>query len=199
MLTPLSPPVPDSELAQAIQDAIETERREWSAVKHGRRRQSPLFGFVRVLRQFPPCDGLTGQAVLNKVLATLKHTTTTLNELFPYTEDPAVDFLYAWRKSKMIGMFARAVSDADAQPRPITHTISPTYTRFLRICQQLQRRKGAEPFILSVSTFAATLDVDRRTITRYKLQAEADGLLTMVSPGSRLTHTAGRYHYANVP
>jgi hypothetical protein len=182
-------------LIEAIRLATEVEHREWCAVQHGRRQQSPLWAFCRELRQCPELADLDGKAALTKVRATLNHTGASLEDLLPDCKDAAIDFLTVWRHTDLIGSFAAAVRAADNEPEPIAHAISVKYTRFCRVCAQLQRGKGDEPIILAVAAFAEALGVDRRTIARYKQQAEADGLLVLVAPAEHQAHKAARYRY----
>jgi hypothetical protein len=158
-----------------------------------------LFGFCRVLRGRPEFGGLEAKAALAKVRVTLKLHGTSLDELFPECDDTAIYFLSGWKHTDLIGLLIRAVRSADAEPQPSQHAVSAGYSRFCLICKHLQLVKGSEPFILAVETFAAILRVDRRTITRYKRQAEDEGLLKLASPANHLNHIAAQYKYSHVP
>jgi hypothetical protein len=182
-------------LIEAIREAAKIEAREFRSVRKGRRSQSPLWAFCRELRADPQLHDLDGMAALTKVRDALRWSGTSLDALFPDCDDPAIDFLAAWRRTDKIGSFAAAVRAADNHPEPIAHTISIGYSRFCRVCAELQRRKGGEPIILAVAVFADALGVDRRTITRYKEQAEADGRLVLVAPAEHQAHRAARYRY----
>lgn len=183
-------------MIEAICLAAEVERSEWRSVQHGRRKQSPLWAFCRELRQEPKLHDLEDKAALAKVRDALRQSGTSLDALWPDCDDPAIDFLAAWRHTDKIGSFAAALRAADSEPERIAHTISIGYSRFCGLCAQLQRRKGCEPIILSVEAFASALGVDRRTISRYKQQAEVDGLLVLVAPAEHRAHSAARYRYA---
>jgi hypothetical protein len=185
----------DQSLIAAIREAAKIEGREWRGVRKGRRSQSPLWAFCRELRSDPQLHDLDGMAALAMVRDALRRAGTSLDALFRDCDDPAIYFSAAWHHTEMIGSFAAAVRAADNQPEPIAHAISIGYSRFCRVCAQLQRRKGCEPIILSVAVFADALGVDRRTITRYKEQAEADGRLVLVAPAEHQAHRAARYRY----
>jgi hypothetical protein len=182
-------------LIEAIYHAVETERREWAAVKRGRRGQSQLFGFARELRKCSTFDSLDDKTALTLVCNQLKQAGSALDTEFSDCDDAAVSFVCAWRASDQCGLFERAVRAADAEPELIQHPLSPRYTRFIRICKHLQLAKGAEPFILDGRTFAQTLGVSKPMMTKYRRQAESDGLLRLVTPGNYLEHRSARCIY----
>jgi len=195
VLTPLGPP--DQQIIDEIYQAAAIERKEWSAVKHGRRKQSPLFAFCRELRRRSDFDGLNAKAALAKVRAALQQSTTTLDKLFADHEQVPMLMLRAWKMVKTcgIGKLDAAFRKADAEPQPKAHEVSPEYTRFVGACRHLQKLSGASPFILSIEIFAQKLGVSNRTVTNYKRQAAEDGLLLLVSEGSFKDHHAARYRY----
>lgn len=198
MSTPKTHPTPPPgchPIPEFLHQAIEAERQEWQAVKTGRLRQSPLFGFCRVLRARPEYGGLEAEAALAKVGADLKLCGTSLEELFPDCEDPVIYFAEGWKNTNLIGMLDRALCEADIE-QACTGTLKSTkYTRFVLTAKHLQLRKGSEPFILSVDAFAKKMGVSKQMISIYRRQAEADCFLKMVVPGDHGSHRAARYIY----
>jgi hypothetical protein len=196
VLTPLEPPLPDPHgLIELIYEAAEIDRKEWAAVKHGRRRQSPLYAFARELRRCPEIGDADDKPALAMVCAALQQTGTTLDALFPYSPDPAIHFLQGWKNSSQVGMFELAVYEADREPEAIAHTASMKYTRFLRICKHLQLNKDDDSIIVAVRPFAATLGVTPQMVSLYIRQGMDDGLLVPVEPANHRQHRAARYKY----
>ncbi len=95
----------------------------------------------------------------------------------------------------MIGMFEAAVRAALSEPEPITHAVSPKYTKFIAICRNLQQRKADQPIILSVRSFGTALAVSEQMVSLYIRRATRDGLLRLAVAASYPKHRAARYHF----
>ncbi|MBB6428851.1 bifunctional DNA primase/polymerase [Algisphaera agarilytica] len=108
------------------------------------------------------------------------------------------DFVESWPKVKHpagTGPFAEAVSRAKQAPNPpeAEEFDSPSTKLLLRICRELQRQAGDEPFYLACRTAAQAISINHNSASRLLKMFTADGLLELVAKNT--THRATRYRY----
>lgn len=115
------------------------------------------------------------------------------------------DFVYGWKRVKWPKgiVLGRAVQTAreDTENPPEAQDYEDSRTRLLvRVCWQLQRVHGGEPFYLSLRTAGEILDVSHTAAAKKLEMLMADGLLAIASAHTRRLATCYRYinqHEAN--
>lgn len=124
-------------------------------------------------------------------------------------EDTWAEFVYAWPRVKypkgtgpMPDILKRA--DASDVPSVAAGYDSPDTHRLIKLCRELQRASGDEPFFLSCRMAADLLGIDRDTAWRRLKALVADRILKVIAPGTktratRYLYLAGRRMKAEAP
>jgi hypothetical protein len=117
-------------------------------------------------------------------------------------EETWIDFLRAWRPgaikyAKGTEPMSQMMDAAVASEAPdVARDYDEAKCRLLvALCRELQRAVGTAPFYLSARKAGRLLDVDHTTAWRWLYLLENDGILEVVTRGSKQTQKASRYRY----
>jgi hypothetical protein len=67
--------------------------------------------------------------------------------------------------------------------------------RLVLLCRALQRYHGDRPFYLSCQRAGSVIGTDKQAAGKRLNMLEADGVIKLVSKGSRATHKASEFYY----
>lgn len=194
----VTPTPPDSNLAgsdpriiQLVEEAIQT-----TLPKVVGSRNRCIFEFARALMaisEFAEADAVSLKPFVRRWHATALPVIGTK----PF-DDTWSEFVYGWGRVKFpkgSGALAQALAAADASPDPpeAEQYDAPDTRRLIRLCRELQRHAGNEPFYLSCGSAATLLGTDKMTAWRRLQMLIGDRLITVV-----ILHTnkdATRYRY----
>lgn len=120
----------------------------------------------------------------------------------PAFEETWIDFVRGWSRVKfpkgtepMAKSFADAL-DSDDPPEAAALGYDGEQVRLLaRLCRELQRSAGTQPFYLSCGTVERLFKVNRGVAHRWLFLFVTDGLLELVEKGSQQSRRASRYFY----
>ncbi len=163
---------------------------------HGFR--SAMWEFVRYMAAHPKLRGLGADAAFGLLAPIeLKRGTRRLAwpELFPDSDDPAVEFLSTWKKVRVPAgddILVLAVGLARDRPIKLRNPISEKYSRFVSIASHLQFLRPGDYINLPVERLAKILSVGTRTVSYYSQQAQNDGYLRRIAKHHALSHQAAR-------
>jgi hypothetical protein len=115
-------------------------------------------------------------------------------------DDSWLDFCESWGAVKFpkgqepIHMIVAKAIDSDLPPVAADYD-SPKIKLLVRLCRELQRYHGAEPFYLDCRTAGKVLEVEHSVAWRWLRLLQHDGVLGLVSTGSQASRKANRYRY----
>jgi hypothetical protein len=113
-------------------------------------------------------------------------------------EDTLTDFEYAWPRVQYplgTGPMTQMLAQADASdlPQCAEDYDAEATIRLIKLCRELQRAAGDDPFFLSCRTASELLNIDRMTAWRRLKRLVGDDVLDLVEKGQKLR--ASRYRY----
>lgn len=184
------------------QDSLLQQRVEQAIIRTlpagGRQRHRLLFELARELKAVP---GLTdAPATELKPYVREWHRRALPHIRTKPFEESWFDFAEAWEKVKYpkgeepIAMVFAEVVEADL-PEVAQQYEQQQLRSLVALCRELQRACGMGPFFLSTRTAGQLLGVHYATASRWLRGLRHDGILKLVSPGSREEGRASRYRY----
>ena len=160
------------------------------------RRNKQVFELARALKAIPSLYDATAKDLKPYVQAwhqLAKPVITTQ----PF-EETWIDFLRAWPRVKfpkgadpLAGVYQAAL--AAEIPVLARQFEQPELRLLVSLCQELQRRVGANAFFLSCRSAGRLLNVDHTTAWRWLFLLAEEGILEVVKKGGQ--HRANRYRY----
>lgn len=169
------------ELCHYIQAAIlhhQDHREDW---------MSPLWPFVRTLTGHPEMNGRTPEHALQQVEINMGSWPSPQGKRCRWrhyfdlsAEGGRIDFITTWdtvRYPPGHSPLANAMQKASKKPLLPTRCYSPIYGQFISIAGWLQVTMGDRNILLPCHSLAPLLEVEPRTISRYRQLAVKDKLL----------------------
>ena len=152
----------------------------------------------------PDLKGLSGTKALESlqkvaVLSPIGKKQLSWYEMFPDSDDPAVEFVTTWSKVRVpVGQDILVYADGMARDKPLKlrNPISEEYTRFLSIAFHLQYLRAGDYINLPVARLGEILGVNERTVSNYTQQARKEGYLTLLQKHHQASGTAAKYTFA---
>lgn len=114
-------------------------------------------------------------------------------------EETWIDFLDGWKKVKSpisSGSLHTAMSRADELPLPevAMQFDGLEIRRLVALCRELQKSAGDAPFFLACRVPEKWLEVQHTKINRWLNHLVGEGILSIVTPGTKTEATRYRYH-----
>ncbi len=117
-------------------------------------------------------------------------------------EETWIDFVRGWSRVKfpkgtepMAKLFSDALGSVDPPEVDALGYDGEQVRLLARLCRELQRSAGSQPFYLSCGTVERLFKVNRGVAHRWLMLFQIDGLLELVEKGSQQSRRASRYHY----
>lgn len=169
-------------------DAIERAIRTTLPRKAGQRNRA-VFALARALKAIPALADADTSALRDTVRRWHEQVLPVIDT--KDFDETWADFTYAWPRVRFpagTSPMETALKNADAATLPagLANVYdSPVTHRLVKLCRELQRMSGADPFFLSSRTAGELLSVNHRTVWRRLGMLEADGVLSVVKRGTR--------------
>ena len=160
-------------------------------------RNRKLFDFARALKSVP---SLANAPVRDLKSAVRKWHEAALSVIGTKSFDETwAEFSYSWPRVRIpLGeeTLARALKSADEATLP--HALaesydSPSTHRLLKLCRELQRLTGDQPFFLSCRSAGKLLSIDHDGASKLLGMLVSDGVLLQAKKGTMRTATRYRY------
>lgn len=159
-------------------------------------RNRKLFEFARALKAVPTL----ANAPLHEIKPTVKawHTAALPTIGTRAFDSTWAEFTYAWPRVRVpmgLNPVAQAIARADAAPLPpeAAGYDSPQVQRLVKLCLELQRGSGSDPFFLSCRTAGNVIGVDHDAANKMLVMLVADAVLVRARAGT--ARTAARYRF----
>jgi hypothetical protein len=183
----------DSPVSETIQYAIAATLPVRAGERHRR-----LFDLARELKAIPALAS-ADLARLKPIVRSWHQAALPIIGTKPFDET-WLDFAEAWDKVKfpkgqgpMCMIFSRA---RDADPPPVAAEYETSGVKLLiRLCRELQRYHGTNPFHLDCRTAAELLGVEHTAAWRWLKLLQHDRVIRLESTGSRASRRANCYRY----
>ena len=164
--------------------------------------RSAMWEFVRRMAAHPELRGLQAEDAFRLLsVIEVKRADRRLSwpELFPDSDDPAIEFHSTWEKVRVPygdDMLVLAVGSARDRPMKLRNSISEKYSLYVSIAAHLQCLRPGDYINLPVERLATILGVETRTVSYYSQQAQNDGYLRRIAKHHALSRQAARYTFA---
>jgi hypothetical protein len=186
-------------LAQYLREAVSRSQREMPDAEGCDKFRTRLFGFVRFTKARPELRDMSPEEALRAVMTTLGVDHHGWSDLFPESDDPAVEFTETWDKVRLAAgqdALKTAIANADRLPLKLPDPISTNYQRFVSIAGHLQRLFPNSSIYLPEELLAQELGCTPRTVGYYRSRAVKDGYLRLVKPHHWRSHKATQFQFA---
>jgi hypothetical protein len=199
--TPTKAPAPARGTAAPSCDPVAIAIASTIPEGHGQRHRG-VFNFARHLRAMDECRELTLEKDRDALMVIVRRWHEAALPFIRTQDFPATwaDFCGSWPKIRFAageGSLDDAIAAADAAPEPPEcepYKECLRTCRMIRLCRELQRMAGADPFFISCDTARRVLGFDSKmTASRYLKMLIAGGILAVVKVHTRKTATRYRY------